>query len=198
MNNETRLPKPVYKGERSIEEAILERRSIREFAGTKISPEELSQILWAAQGMTGKPWGVGLRSVPSAGALYPIEVYAVTEDGVYHYLPESHSIKQVKEGDRRKELTNASLSQEFISTAPLNIIITAVFERTESKYSKRGARYVFAEAGHVSQNVYLQCESLGLGTVAVGAFHDDAVKKALDLPEDHRPIYIMPIGHRKL
>ncbi len=196
MKNETRLPKPRYKGGLSIEEAILKRRSVREFASTKILPEELSQILWAAQGTTGEHWGVKHRSVPSAGALYPIEIYAVTEDGVFHYLPENHSIEKIKDGDRRKELKDASLGQNFISLAPLNIVIAAVFERTKSKYAKRGTRYVFMEAGHVSQNVYLLCESLDLGTVAVGAFNDDAVKRVLELPEDHMPIYVMPVGHK--
>ena len=197
MNKEIRLPEPRHKSMVSIEEAILKRRSVREFASTKITPEELSQILWAAQGITqGHWWGAKHRSVPSAGALYPIEIYAVTEDGVYHYRPQNHSTALLRRGDRRKELKDAALGQGFVSRAPLNIVIAAVFERTEARYARRGKRYVFIEAGHVSQNIYLQCESLNLGTVAVGAFNDDAVQRVLELPADHRPIYIMPIGHR--
>lgn len=196
MKNEIILPEPRYKSSLGIGEAILKRRSVREFADTKILPEELSDILWAAQGITGEHGGVKHRSVPSAGALYPMEIYAVTEEGVFHYLPENHCIEKIKDGDRRKELKDASLGQGFILQAPLNIVITAVFERTKSRYAKRGTRYVFIEAGHVSQNVYLLCESLDLGTVAVGAFNDDAVKRVLGLPENHMPIYVMPVGHK--
>jgi len=192
---EIKLPEPKYKGRLSVEEAISRRRSVREFSGKEITLEELSQILWAAQGITGGERGYKLRSVPSAGALYPIEIYVVGE-GIYRYLPEKNSLKQVRKEDARKALYEASLHQEFIKDAPAVIVIAAVFERTKSKYGERGTRYVYAEAGHVSQNIYLQCESLGLGTVAVGAFYDDAVQKILKLPGDHKPIYIMPIGRK--
>ncbi|MBI5254005.1 MAG: SagB/ThcOx family dehydrogenase [Euryarchaeota archaeon] len=193
---EIKLPEPKRKGELSVEEAILRRRSVREFGSGKITLEELSQILWAAQGITGEEWGYKLRSVPSAGALYPMEIYAATGEGVYRYLPEEHSLKQVQKGDVREELYRASLHQDFIRDAPLVIVIAAVFKKTKSKYGERGARYVYAEAGHASQNIYLQCESLGLGTVAVGAFYDEAVQKVLKLPRNHKPIYIMPVGRK--
>lgn len=193
---EIKLPEPKYGGNVSVEEAILKRRSIREFSSGKITLEELSQILWAAQGITGEEWGYKLRSVPSAGALYPMEIYAAMKEGVYHYLPEKRSLEQVRKGDAREEVCRASLHQYFIRDAPVVIIIAAVFERTKSKYGERGTRYVYAEAGHVSQNIYLQCESLGLGAVAVGAFYDEAVQKVLKLPGNHKPIYLMPIGRK--
>jgi SagB-type dehydrogenase family enzyme len=208
---EIKLPEPKRRGRLSVEEAISRRRSVREFSGKGITLEELSQILWAAQGITGedserklaktpsfsrKERGYKLRSVPSAGALYPIEIYVATGEGIYRYLPEKNSLKQVRKEDARKALYEASLHQEFIKDAPAVIVIAAVFERTKSKYGERGTRYVYAEAGHVSQNIYLQCESLGLGTVAVGAFYDEAVQKVLKLPRDHEPIYIMPIGRK--
>lgn len=193
---EIKLPEPRRKGKLSVEEAILRRRSVREFGSGEITLEELSQILWAAQGITGEEWGYELRSVPSAGALYPMEIYAATGEGVYRYLPEKHSLEQVRKGDVREELYGASLHQDFIKDAPVVIVIAAVFERTKSKYGERGTRYVYVEAGHVSQNIYLQCESLGLGTVAVGAFYDKEVQKTLKLPRNHKPIYIMPIGRK--
>lgn len=192
---EIKLPEPKYRGNVSVEEAILKRRSVREFGG-KIKLEELSQLLWAAQGITGEEWGYKLRSVPSAGALYPMEIYVAMKEGVYRYLPEKHSIEQTRRGDAREELYRASLHQDFIKDAPAVIIIAAVFERTKSKYGERGIRYVYAEAGHVSQNIYLQCESLGLSTVAVGAFYDEAVQKALKLPRNHKPVYLMPVGRK--
>ncbi len=193
---EIKLPEPKRKGKLSVEEAILKRRSVREFGRKKITLEELSQILWAAQGITGEEWRYKLRAVPSAGALYPMEIFAVLREGVYRYVPDGHLLEEVSKGDARAELSSIALDQEFIAEAPVVLVITGVFERTRSKYGERGTRYVYAEAGHVSQNVYLQCESLGLGTVAVGAFYDEAVQKVLKLPRNHKPIYIMPIGRK--
>ncbi len=186
------LPKPRFKGNISVEEAILLRRSVRRFSSKKLSLDQISQILWSAQGITRKNF---FRTVPSAGALYPIEIYAVLESGVYLYMPKQHAMRLIREGDRRRELAVASLSQNFIAEAPLVIVIAAVFERTMSRYGRRGIRYVYMEAGHVSQNIYLQCVSLGLATVAVGAFYDDEVKEVLSMQEDHEPLYIMPIGY---
>ena len=189
-----KLPEPKLRGKLSVEEALLRRRSIRKFSEGKLTLEEISQILWAAQGITDEKWG--FRTAPSAGALYPIEVYVVMQEGVFHYDVKKHFLQEIKKGDARKELCKACLSQGFIETAPLTIVISAVFERTCSKYGERGIRYVFIEAGHVSQNIYLQCESLGLATVAMGAFYDSEVKKVLELPRNHEPIYIMPVGKR--
>lgn len=194
------LPEPVLKGEMSLEEAIVRRRSRRDFSDSPLTLGEVSQILWAAQGITDPG---GLRAAPSAGALYPLEVYLVTgkqgveglEEGVYHYLPHSHSLQLTLRGDVRQTLARLSAEQMFIAEAPLSLLIAAEYERTTQKYGDRGVRYVHMEVGHVGQNVYLQAEALGLGTVTVGAFQDEEISKALNLPSSYRPLYLMPIGY---
>lgn len=194
------LPDPRLKGEMSLEEAILKRRSRRDFRDSPLTLGEISQILWAAQGIIDK---TGLRAAPSAGALYPLDLYLVVGkqgveglgEGVYHYLPQSHSLEPTLQGDVRQTLARVSLQQTFIAEAPLSLVITAEYERTTKKYGDRGVRYVHMEAGHVGQNVYLQAEALGLGTVTVGAFQDEEIAQALNLPPSYRPLYVMPIGH---
>jgi SagB-type dehydrogenase family enzyme len=194
------LPDPRLKGEMSLEEAILERRSRRSFVDSPLTLAEVSQILWAAQGITDS---IGLRAAPSAGALYPLDVYVVVgsqgveelEEGVYHYLPQSHSLQLTLAGDVRQTLASLSIQQMFIAQAPLSLLITAEYERTTGKYGERGVRYVHMEVGHVGQNVYLQVEALGLGTVTVGAFQDEEIARALNLPPNYMPLYVMPIGH---
>lgn len=196
-----KLPDPKMKGKMSVEEAIKERRSERTFTDTPLTLKQLSQILWASQGITeGEK-----RAAPSAGATYPIDLYIVVGEGgvegigagLYHYIPREHRIERILEGDLRSRLAKASLFQMFIADAPISIVITGDYERTTARYGERGTRYVHMEAGHVSQNIYLQVEALGLGTVAVGAFHDDRVSEALNLPEKHEPLYLMPIGYTK-
>lgn len=195
------LPQPSKESNVSIEQALLNRRSVREYKDEALKPGEISQILWAVQGITAPDWGG--RSAPSAGALYPLETYLVVrkaeslESGVYHYIPEGHKIKRILEKDISNDLAEAGLGQMFIKQAAINIIITAVFSRTTSKYGERGNQYVYMEAGHASQNIYLQVESLGLGTVTVGAFNDEGVKNVLNLPENETPLYIMPVGKVK-
>jgi SagB-type dehydrogenase family enzyme len=194
------LPAPRLKGEMSLEEAILKRRSRRDFKDSPLTLAEVSQIVWAAQGITDD---TGLRAAPSAGALYPLDLYLVVGEqgveglgeGAYHYLPQRHSLELTLQGDVRQTLARLSLDQTFIAEAPLSLVITAEYERTTWKYGERGARYVHMEAGHVGQNVYLQAEALGLGTVTVGAFQDEKIAQALNLPPSYRPLYVMPIGH---
>lgn len=193
-----KLPEPRYKSNISIEEALLKRRSIRSYKDEPLSISEISQILWAAQGITDKR--VGFRTAPSAGALYPLEIYLVVgkvkdlEPGVYKYRPENHEIILTLKGDKRNDLYISALRQEWIRNAPVVIAISAIFERTTIKYGERGIRYVYMEAGHCSQNIYLQCVSLNLGTVTVGAFYDDNVKRVLNLQKNESPLYLMPIG----
>lgn len=194
------LPPPSPKGKMSLEEAIARRRSMRDFAPEPISQVQLSQILWAAQGVSDTRQQ--FRTVPSAGATYPLEIFVACGEncidgigeGVYHYNVESHSLVQHYKGDVRAELARAALGQEFIYEASVDIIICALYRRTLSSYGDRGVRYVYMEVGHAGQNIYLQATALGLATVAVGAFRDEEVKQVLRLGEQYQPLYIMPVG----
>ncbi len=192
------LPAPAYNSDTSVEKALLERRSIRDYNQEPLTLEQLGQLFWAAQGVTDSD---GKRTAPSAGALYPLEVYAVVGNvdgvapGVYRYRPETHTMVKVLDGDCRKALCRAALNQESISQGAVDIVIAAVYERTTGKYGERGIRYVYLEAGHAAQNIYLQAVARGLGTVTIGAFDDDGVKKVLNLSDDEEPLYIMPVGN---
>jgi SagB-type dehydrogenase family enzyme len=200
------LPSPDFEGSISVEEALLHRRSHRSFMKEAISAEDLSQILWAAYGITQPLQGFpqtrgGLRTAPSAGARYPLEIYALVgnvrgiEPGVYRYDSREHRITRVIDKDIKQELAAAALNQEMISEAPACLFYSAVYSRTTERYGDRGReRYVCMDLGHSAENVYLQAEALHLGTCAIGAFEDDAVKKVMQLPEEEEPLYIMPIG----
>ncbi len=191
------LPEPRYDGGVSVEEALLERRSVRSYAGEPLSLETVSQLLWAAQGITDPR---GFRAAPSAGATYPLEVYLFAGDvsgvaqGIYRYLPEQHELVLVVAGDRRGDLARAALNQQWVADGAIDIVFTAVYERTTAGYGERGIRYVHMEVGHAAQNVYLQAVSLRLGTVVIGAFDDGRVAEILKLAEDEVPLYIMPVG----
>lgn len=190
---EIKLPEPKLKGIKSLDECIFERQSVRSFKDKDIEIEKVSQILWAGQGKKGNR-----KTVPSAGATYPLELYVlIKRKGVFHYNPEKNLLKCVREGDFGKDLAKASLHQMFIHEAPLNVIICADFDRTCLHYGKRGERYVYIEIGHCAQNMELEAVALGLASVPVGAFYDDEVKRILDLPKNMDPIYIIPIGYPK-
>lgn len=187
------LPAAVMRGRVTLEEALARRRSVREYASAALSDSLLAQLLWAAQGVSGSS---GFRTSPSAGALYPLELYLVTARGVFHYEPLAHALTRWRSGDRRNPLQQASLGQDPVSGAPAVFVFAAVYARTEAKYgAARGRRYVHLEAGHAAQNLLLEAAALGLATVPVGAFHDEAVRKALELPGDQEPIYLVPVGH---
>ncbi|MCG8321526.1 MAG: SagB/ThcOx family dehydrogenase [Cytophagales bacterium] len=192
-----KLPSPVYGGETSIEEALKRRRSVREYSDEPLTLTQVSQILWAAQGITDSR---NFRTAPSAGALYPLEVYLVVgnvqdlPEGVYRYQPNHHELSLELEGDKRKAVAQAALLQNWMTKAPVILVIAAVYGRTTIKYGARGKRYVHMEAGHTAQNVYLQAMSLNLGTVIVGAFVDQAVKNVLTMKKQEQPLAIMPIG----
>ena len=194
-----KLPSPSFKGELSVEEAIKERRSQRSFLDRPLSLSQVSQILWAAQGITEE--GGFKRAAPSAGALYPLEIYLVVrnveglEKGVYHYHPQDHMVSFVLKGDYQDLLARACLSQSFVAASPLSIVIAAEYERTTIKYGERGVRYVLIEVGHVGQNICLQAVALGLATCPVGAFMDEEVSRVLELPRRHRPLYVLPVGY---
>jgi SagB-type dehydrogenase family enzyme len=186
------LPAPANRGRVSLEEALSQRRSVREYADTVLSDSQVSQLLWAAQGISGSG---GLRTAPSAGALYPLELYLVTARGVFHYEPVSHALTAWRPGDRRDRLRRGALGQAALGAAPAVFVFTAVYARTAAKYgAARGTRYVHLEAGHAAQNLLLQAAALGLVAVPVGAFQDEAVQAALELPPDHDPIYLVPVG----
>ncbi len=195
-----RLPSPSEKGGISLEEAIARRRSVRDFTPESVSQSQLSQILWAAQGISDSSWRS--RTVPSAGATYPLEIFVVCgrnsveeiDEGVYRYNIDSHSLTLHHKGDVRPELARAALAQAFIYQAPVDIVICAEYERTLRRYGRRGERYVHMEVGHAGQNIYLQASALGLATVAVGAFDDERVREVLRLDKQYKPLYIMPVG----
>ena len=187
-----KLPPPRSRGIVSVEEAILKRRSERSYNSQPLTWKEISQLLWAAQGITDVK--MGLRSAPSAGAVYPIEIYVVFEEGLYHYIPDGHTLEKLSNEDLRPALCRAALGQKPIEDAPMDIVITAVYERTAGKYGERGSRYVHMEAGHVAENIQLQAVAAGLGSVPIGAFSDEGVAKALSLPRECSPLYIIPIG----
>jgi SagB-type dehydrogenase family enzyme len=198
-----RLPRPDVTGQVTLEKAIKSRRTIRSFASDPIGLKHFSQILWAAQGIVEA--GGFRRSVPSGGALYPIDVYAVVgesgveelEAAVYRYEPRSHEITLRVAGDLRQEVARAALGQMWMAGAPVNLIVTAEYKRSSSKYGERGVRYSMIEAGHVGQNIFLQAEALGLGAGIVGAFHDQEVMRVAKLDPGHDPLLIMPVGFKK-
>jgi len=194
---EIRLSEPIKVGKVSVEEAIQKRRSQRNFVSQDLDWPEISQLLWATQGITAKKGSLAFRSAPSAGALYPMEIYLLSKDGLFHYLPNGHSLEVVGQDDLRGQLAQASLDQASVAQAPVNIVICAVYQRVTGKYGRRGIRFVHIEAGHVAQNIHLQAVAMGLGSVPIGAFVDEEVKEVLSLPDDQEPIYIIPVGYTK-
>ncbi len=181
----------------SLEEAIRRRRSVRAYKDGSVTLNEAAQLLWAAQGITGKD---GLRAAPSAGATYPLETYlavgdvAGLEPGLYHYEPETNSLSLVKQGELQSELSAASLDQPCVRDAAIIIILTAIYERTTERYGDRGRMYVHMDVGHAAENVLLQATALGLGGVPVGAFRTRTVAQLLGLPESEIPLYLLPLG----
>ncbi len=197
QEGEIMLPEPRTTGEISIEEAMIHRRSVRRYSKEPITLNDLSQLLWAAQGITSEE---GFRTAPSAGALYPLELYVVAGNvdglsgGVYRYRAEGHTLQRIRDGDLRGNLSECALHQTQITGAAVDIVFAAVFKRTTAKYGERGVRYVYIEAGHAAQNVYLQAGALGLGVCAVGAFYEQEVSELLALSGDETPIYILTVG----
>jgi len=197
---EVELPEPRKTSDVSIEEALFERRSVRVYTGEALTIQEVSQLLWAAQGTTSPR---GFRTTPSAGATYPLETYIVVGDveglseGVYRYKTRGHKLVKVLEGDYRPQLTQASLGQYFVEGGAAYIVFTAIYRRTSVTASDEGKKYVHMEVGHAAQNVYLQAVSLGLGTVVIGGFSSDRAREILKLPENETPLYFMPVGRMR-
>jgi len=191
------LPAPMVTGSRSLESTLAARRSVREYQKASLNPGQLAQLLWAAQGFTSAD---GLRTTPSAGALYPLEVWVVAgaiddvPPAIYRYDPRRHALGLVSSGDHRAALAAAALGQPCVATAAAVIVLAAVPVRTTAKYGKRGVRYVHMEVGHAAQNVCLEAVALDLGTVVVGAFDDSAVKKVMKLGPAESPVCLLPVG----
>ncbi len=190
-----KLPQPRTSGSMSLEQAILSRRSERTFLPNALSNDQISQLLWACQGITDTSWN--FRAAPSAGSIYPLEIYVVNAQGVYHYLPADNKIELVVKGDKRPSLARAALAQSLIEEAPVDFIVTAVFNRSRAKFGSRAERYVYLEAGHASENLVLQATALNLASVTIGSFWDDVVASSLSLPPENEPLYIIPVGYLK-
>jgi|GEM_PF-191858 SagB-type dehydrogenase family enzyme len=200
-----KLPAPEQKGSVSVEEALAGRRSVRQYSGTPLTLKETGQVLWAAYGITRPEPDVpfmrgGMRTAPSAGALYPLDIYLFAGDvtdlpaGIYYYNSPTHELWLLTEGDQRPKLYEAAM-QPWVKEAPASLVFSAVFERTTKKYGPRGReRYVCMDLGHSGENVYLQCGALGLATVAIGAFSDAEVRFATGMTRQEEPLYIMPVG----
>ena len=186
------LPAPDVKGKMTLVQALAARRSVRQFTVDKLSREQISQLCWAAQGITEPRRG--FRTAPSAGGLFPLELYVVTADGTYHYRPRGHSLQFHAKGDLRAALQKAALNQKCVGGAPAVYVICSVFSRTQRKYGPRSHRYVYMEVGHAGQNILLQAQALGLGAVPVGALVESRVTEILSLPPNVTPTYLIPVG----
>jgi SagB-type dehydrogenase family enzyme len=198
---ETKLVSPQKEGGMPLWEAIRKRRSVRDFMNEPISQADISQLLWATQGITKKLMGSELRAVPSAGALYPVETYLIihnvedVEPGIYHYNIQNHSLEQISAGDFRAQIAEAALDQEFLAEANVVFVWTAVFERSKWKYKERAYRYVYLDAGHIAQNLALAAVSLGLGSCQIAALYDDEVNELLGVDgREESVVYLTAIG----
>lgn len=172
--------------------ALASRRSVRDFTSEPIDAAHLAQLLWAAQGISSSE---GLRTAPSAGARYPLTVYAVQPAGLYRYEPSGGRVVRLLDDDLREPLARAALGQSWLATAAVVLVVTGNVGRTAERYGDRAERYVQLEAGHAAQNVLLQATALGLAATPVGAFEDDEVARLIALPDDEQPLYLLPVGH---
>jgi len=197
-----KLPGPAPQGAVSVEEALKARRTVRQFIVRSLDLSQISQLLWGADGVSDPR---GLRTAPSAGATYPLEIYLVAGDravadltaGVYRYRVLEHILEAGLAGDRRIAVARASLRQFWMAEAPVMVVIAAVYRRCTARYGERGVRYTHMEAGNVSQNLFLQAEALGLGAGIVGAFEDRELAQALGLPQEQVPLLVMPVGYQR-
>lgn len=199
-----KLPPPKTRAGPSLWTSMGTRRSRRNYAFDPLKQEELSQLLWAASGITAQAHGLPLRTVPSAGGLYPIETYVAInrvhgmEPGIYHYYPPEHSLELLRQGDYSNAMAHAALDQKMASTACVVLIWTAVVERAKWKYRQRAYRYIYLDAGHIGQNVALAAEGLGLGSCAIGALYDDEVNELVGADgEEETAVYLTCVGHYK-
>jgi SagB-type dehydrogenase family enzyme len=192
-----KLPDPTFENAVPLERVIRSRRSTRSFCEESLDLNQISILLHAGQGISEAG---SLRTVPSAGAIYPLELYVVAsrvtglERGVYRFIPEKHSLEPQTSILNLDDYARALLGQSFVQKAPVSIVIGASFHRMRSRYRERADRYIFMEAGAAAENIHLQCESLELGTVIIGAFYDSQLQQLLSLPEKIEPLIVMPVG----
>jgi SagB-type dehydrogenase family enzyme len=196
-----KLPPPVIRGGMPLVEALKDRRTVRSFASRPLDLGQISQLLWGADGTSDSR---GLRTSPSAGATYPLDLYLVVGErgvkdlpaGVYHYQVAAQALTPVAPGDFRAAVARASLHQSWMAQAPVLVVITGEYRRCTARYGERGVRYTHMEVGNVSQNLFLAAEALGLGAGIVGAFEDKALTQVLKLPPAHEPLLVMPVGYK--
>jgi SagB-type dehydrogenase family enzyme len=183
---------PEINQQQILNNILIQRRSVRSYIAQPLNTQQIGHLLWACQGIINH----NRRTSPSAGALYPLEIYLIDQHHLAHYNPDAHQLEILTQSDLRAGLARAALDQDFIAQAPITVLITAVYQRVTWKYGEeRGTRYVEMEAGHAAQNLLLQATAEGLGSVPVGAFRDDDVASLLSLPDDHVPLYLLPVGH---
>ena len=197
------LPRISGKTDKDIWQVLQERRSHRKFTETGLALQDLSQLLWAAQGITAQAGNFFFRTAPSAGALYPIETYIginFVEDvkpGIYHFSPSQFLLEKLYDAPPGQLIARAALGQRFLADCAVVFIWSAVFRRNMSKYGNRGLRYILMDAGHICQNLLLAAESLGLGACPVAAFFDDTMNDLLDLDsEEESVLYLAGVGHK--
>jgi SagB-type dehydrogenase family enzyme len=195
------LPRPEPGRNISLDEVLRRRTSVRDYSDEPISLAHLSYLLWASTGIQRIEMGYEFRTAPSAGALYPIDTYVVAnnvldlEQGLYHYAIRAHGLEELRLGDLRLDTAKAALGQGICYDAAAVLVWTAVFERSKWKYEQRGYRYIFMDAGHIAQNLYLAATSQALGVCTVGALFDDELNALLGVDGvQESAIYMAAIG----
>ncbi len=187
-----RLPKPQTNGSFSLEQALANRRSVREFTDEPLTISQIGQLCWAAQGIT-EP-NKAFRTAPSAGAVYPIQLYVLLPEGLYVYLPEKHELSLVIGKDLRYSVFNSSFNQRVVQKAPCTFMITGNSKKVEAKYRNRGEKFTYIETGHIAQNIHLQAVTLGLGSVSIGIMDAKTIAQVCKLPENLDVLYLVPVG----
>jgi len=197
-----KLPQPKINGNRmSLDEALRRRKSIREYTSDPLQLEELSYIVWAANGISHRQGEFNFRTAPSAGALYPIETYLIVarvvnlQPGVYHYSVPNHELETLKIGNFTKDIVKAGMGQEMLGEAAVTLVWTALFQRSKWKYRQRAYRYVYLDAGHIAENLALSVTSLDLGSCQIGALYDDEVNRILEIDGiEESVLYMSSVG----
>ncbi|MFX1346063.1 MAG: SagB/ThcOx family dehydrogenase [Promethearchaeota archaeon] len=196
-----RLPQPKFNETIRFWDVIINRKSSRNFKNEPITQDQLSLLLFGMTGLTRIFPNFAFRTVPSAGGLYPIEVYPVInnvegiERGVFHYNVPKNSLELLKNGDFRNEVAKGCLDQIIAYKSGVNFIYTAVIERSKWKYLQRCYRYIYLDAGHIGQNFYLIAEALGLGACTIGAIYDDELNELLGIDGiNETTIYVGVVG----